>query len=314
MAAGHEVDGVPALAALRDAAAGRRDASGDRRDVQSLRRDEAARARDEAGDRRDGKARGRDRTALSRDDIARRRDAAADQRDAEASCRERARGGQDQAAAAARHRAASDRHQAAGDRLAGAADRGSAGKDRRISRSARGLASRERDAEAGARADGGRDRDLASGDRAQAARDLRGSLLDGLTGAYTRAAGLLELQREIDRSRRTGEPLVIAFLDVVGLKGTNDTSGHAAGDRVLVRVVQAVREELRQYDLVVRHGGDEFICALANTSCDEALSWRDRVDAALLPDRVTVGVAELQDQDDLQAVLARADADLYGQR
>jgi diguanylate cyclase (GGDEF)-like protein len=74
---------------------------------------------------------------------------------------------------------------------------------------------------------------------------------------------LVELEHEIDRTRRSNGELVTAFVDVVGLKIVNDTYGHAAGDRLLRNVVTALRKWLRSYDLVIRYGGDEFVCVLA---------------------------------------------------
>jgi predicted signal transduction protein with EAL and GGDEF domain len=59
-----------------------------------------------------------------------------------------------------------------------------------------------------------------------------------------------------------GEGLVVAFVDVDGLKRVNDTEGHLAGDALLIAVADSLRACLRSYDLVMRFGGDEFVCAL----------------------------------------------------
>ncbi|MSW49995.1 MAG: diguanylate cyclase, partial [Actinobacteria bacterium] len=106
------------------------------------------------------------------------------------------------------------------------------------------------------------DRVLAAADRSAFAARLLHAETDPLTGARTRSAGLDDLAREMDRARRGTQPLVVVYLDVVGLKVVNDERGHAAGDALLRRVVGTVRERLRPYDLIVRVGGDEFVCVL----------------------------------------------------
>src|SRR5438132_6245992 len=84
---------------------------------------------------------------------------------------------------------------------------------------------------------------------------------DDLTGALRRGTGLAMLQRELDRARRVrGRGTIVAFIDVDGLKRLNDTDGHSAGDQLLRDVVAAIRERVRSYDLVIRYGGDEFVC------------------------------------------------------
>jgi diguanylate cyclase (GGDEF)-like protein len=71
---------------------------------------------------------------------------------------------------------------------------------------------------------------------------------------------LEHIDQEIERARRTTAPLVVAYVDVVGLKAVNASQGHAADDAPLQRAVDGIRGHLRSYDLIVRIGGDE-VCA-----------------------------------------------------
>nr|MDQ6915129.1 GGDEF domain-containing protein [Actinomycetota bacterium] len=166
------------------------------------------------------------------------------------------------------------------------------------------------------------DRDRAAADRDQAAIDrehARAALLhahvDELTGSYRRGVGILALQREIDRARRSGGRLVLAFVDVDGLKELNDREGHAAGDALLIDVVETIRSHLRSYDPVVRFGGDEFLCALSDLDLDSARTRFAEIQAALREVRegcsVSVGLAALRSDDSLEDLTARGDAALY---
>lgn len=86
----------------------------------------------------------------------------------------------------------------------------------------------------------------------------------------------MELEREVVKAKRTAQRFVLGFLDVDALKTTNDTKGHAAGDELLSDVVAAVQGVLREYDLIVRYGGDEFLVGLMDLSAAEAarrLRW-----------------------------------------
>jgi diguanylate cyclase (GGDEF)-like protein len=141
---------------------------------------------------------------------------------------------------------------------------------------------------------------------------------DDLTGALRRSAGLAALQREIDRSRRVGgKGIAVIFLDVDSLKHVNDTQGHAAGDRVLVEVVAAIRKRVRSYDLVIRYGGDEFLCALVDVAPEDAertlADIRQQYTAAT-GHSVSVGMTTVGDADTAESVVARADAALYTER
>ena len=66
-----------------------------------------------------------------------------------------------------------------------------------------------------------------------AADELAAEGIDDLTGAMLRRVGLGAIQREMDRTQRSGEMLVVAYVDVDGLKAVNDNAGHMAGDALL---------------------------------------------------------------------------------
>jgi len=330
--------------AHHDEVGARRDQASDRRDRAGSRRDEAGMQRDLAGDRRD-------LVGVQRDHVADRRDEAADERDRLADVRDHVADLRDQdgdtsvmpiggriAADAlrrsevARHEAASDRRQASQDRRAAASERHQAERDRdtawadrdagaderELSRLDRGIASRDRVVGAGGRVHAERDRSTASADREASAEERDSASVDGLTGVYNRTAGLLELEREMARSRRTQQPFVLAFLDVDQLKAVNDSQGHAAGDRVLVEVSETVKSQARPYDLIIRYGGDEFLCAFSGLQTTDVTSRLALVNASLAAApghaSITAGIATLRRNDTADDLIARADAALYRSR
>lgn len=164
----------------------------------------------------------------------------------------------------------------------------------------------------------GRDRIDAAKDRQASAADRRQASLDPLTGAYTRAAGFTELRRDVDRARRESDPLTLAFVDVDGLKTICDTHGHAAGDRALSLVVQALRVHLRAHDLVIRFGGDEFLCSVSGMDQTDLTERLAHVSRALQdsdePVGISVGLATLGPEETVDELFARADADFYATR
>jgi len=230
----------------------------------------------------------RDRTADDRDRTAHAHDAAAEARDARAQARDSRAEARDDGKRSLDIEAASDRAGARRDR------QGSAG-DRQHSED---------------------DREAASADRVHSARERAALLLDGLTGVHRRDPGLLEIHREITRAHRTGRPFVLAFIDVDGLKVLNDSQGHAAGDQLLCDVIGAVRDVLREYDLIVRYGGDEFLCGLLDLGLDQARGRFDRANdsLAMRDAHATVGLAELVPDESLDQLIARADASMYADR
>jgi diguanylate cyclase (GGDEF)-like protein len=231
---------------------------------------------------RDRTAEDRDRRAEAHDEASEARDARAEARDERAEVRERAA---DEVEAGA----AGDRAGALRDRRGGASDRAQAADDR----------------------------EAASADRVESARQRMASSIDELTRAHRREAGIVELKREIARARRTKQPLALAFVDVDDLKETNDSFGHAAGDQRLRWTADTIRAHLRSYDLIIRFGGDEFLCALPGVDEREAARRFSLVNPDLAEAHqasVTVGLTELMADDAVEDLIARADEAMYRER
>ena len=87
-------------------------------------------------------------------------------------------------------------------------------------------------------------------------------LSDDLTELYNRRGFMLLAQQALLHAARRRKHAVLVFIDIDGLKHVNDTSGHDAGDVMLVNAARVLRKTFRQSDVIARMGGDEF-CALA---------------------------------------------------
>jgi len=259
-----------------------RERSAHDRQLVSTMRDETAAARGETAEDRDRAARLRDRGAEGRDALARLHDLEDD--------------------AGASHGDVLLRAQR--DRARAAADRAKAADDRRRSAQDRSEAARER-AEA-------------RRSRTEAADALTVATTDELTGAWTRTFGLAQVSHELERAHRAGAKLVLAFIDVDGLKEVNDSRGHLAGDELLRLVGATLRANVRAYDVVVRYGGDELLCAMPNLTAAEATSRFETIAAALSSadtgHSVTFGIAEAEADDRLEDLIRRADAALLETR
>jgi diguanylate cyclase (GGDEF)-like protein len=146
--------------------------------------------------------------------------------------------------------------------------------------------------------------------------------IDSLTGALTRRGFRYEAERAIELSSRHRHPLSCISFDLDHFKAINDTHGHAAGDRVLVKAASVCRERLRSSDIFGRLGGEEFTIILPHTDTAGAVKvaeqirteleqWRIPSDPAA---RVTgsFGIVSCQHADaPLDELLRRADLALY---
>lgn len=100
---------------------------------------------------------------------------------------------------------------------------------------------------------------------------------DGLTSAYNRRYFDEQLKNEIARCVRKKSDLVFLFIDIDFFKQVNDKYGHQAGDAVLVKLVNLMREQVRSSDIVARYGGEEFAIILPDTGLQIANGVAERI-------------------------------------
>lgn len=105
--------------------------------------------------------------------------------------------------------------------------------------------------------------------------------IDGLTGLYNRRAWEEQLSVEYKRSARSGNPSVLVMFDIDHFKQVNDSYGHQAGDEVIRRVADTLREIKREPDIAGRYGGEEFGVILADTDLAGGRYFAERLRNAI---------------------------------
>jgi diguanylate cyclase (GGDEF)-like protein/PAS domain S-box-containing protein len=144
---------------------------------------------------------------------------------------------------------------------------------------------------------------------------------DPLTGLANRALFFDRLERALTRRARTGEQLAVLVLDLDDFKNVNDTSGHEAGDELLVEAAHRLAEVVRDADTAARIGGDEFAVIIEEWGTGEApAEIAERFRAALAgpsthshrSHTVSVGIAIAEPwTTDARVLIAAADAAMY---
>jgi diguanylate cyclase len=148
------------------------------------------------------------------------------------------------------------------------------------------------------------------------------ALLDPLTEIANRLAYNERIAQEYARWKRYRAPLAFTVWDVDHFKRINDTFGHQAGDKVLKVVAKLLSSQMRETDFVARYGGEEFVILLPETTLSQARGATEKIRAAVEACefhyrgervRITIscGLAQFREQDDPDAVFARADAAMY---
>jgi diguanylate cyclase (GGDEF)-like protein len=148
--------------------------------------------------------------------------------------------------------------------------------------------------------------------------------IDELTGLLNRRGFLALAEVELRLFQRRGLGLVLAFVDVDGLKRLKDTAGHEAGDELLRVVARGMRAACREDDLVGRLGGDEFVALMSDFDASvERIIFRLRqaitasgFDALGKRPSVSIGVAQLDGESEtlLDDLIAEADAAMYADK
>ncbi len=119
------------------------------------------------------------------------------------------------------------------------------------------------------------------------------SVTDGLTRAHNHRHFQDRLKGEFSRALRYGDPLSCVMIDIDHFKKVNDAYGHPLGDRVLIRLVEILKEGTRGEDVVARYGGEEFVLLLPRTGGAKAYTLAERLREAVATDGVALPSGEL---------------------
>lgn len=152
----------------------------------------------------------------------------------------------------------------------------------------------------------------------------RHATTDALTSLANRYAMQETFPEEIQHCLEKSEPVAMMMIDVDNFKQFNDMFGHIAGDRALSAISKILRTQFRPRDMLVRYGGDEFSVLLPGASLEQATVIAERVRTAVsgttgdgsdsliqIPLKISMGVAELSPQGNLDTLTRDADAALY---
>lgn len=100
---------------------------------------------------------------------------------------------------------------------------------------------------------------------------------DGLTNVYNRRFGMARLKEDFGRATREQSALSVVMVDIDHFKNINDNYGHLVGDKAIILIASILKKTLRDGDIVVRYGGEEFLMILQGASTKDALEVSERI-------------------------------------
>lgn len=118
--------------------------------------------------------------------------------------------------------------------------------------------------------------------------------VDPLTGIYNRRFGLTRLHEEFVRTVKQNGAIGVLVMDVDRFKQVNDTYGHTIGDRVLQAIASTARNQLREGDIIVRIGGDEFMVVLQGANRHDTLEVGESIRRSIEEKRINYGTQEIR--------------------
>ena len=139
------------------------------------------------------------------------------------------------------------------------------------------------------------------------------ALSDPMTGLFNRRAWDQLIHLEEERCKRYGHPTAVIMIDLNGLKVTNDTLGHAAGDELIRRMALTLKDIVRSNDIVARLGGDEFAVLSIETNLESAEKLVIRIQDAFSHANISaaIGLAMRNPTYGLSAAIEAADIKMY---
>jgi len=146
--------------------------------------------------------------------------------------------------------------------------------------------------------------------------------VDSLTQVYNRGYFDERIREALEQFKRGQAPSCLVFLDINHFKQFNDTYGHQAGDQVLRKVAELIKESVRASDTVARYGGEEFAVIIYKAGLKDAMKMAEKIRKEVarhefvVPDKIihvtiSLGITEFTAEDSPETLIGRVDKGLY---